>query len=262
MPRAGARDAGPWVHVFQFMSVQSHPRDQAVQGMFDRIAGRYDLLNRVISFKLDNWWRKQAIEILIHGEAPRIVDLGTGTGDMIFSAMKSAHGNARVVGLDFSLNMLQLAQSKRATQPESATATFVQGSALASPFKNASFDGAMSAFVLRNVSDLSVFFSEACRILKPGGKLVTLDMFPPQQNWFAPLYCLYFYRLVPWIGGLLAGDRSAYRYLSDSVRRFHPPEVISDRIRQAGFAQVTLRKFLNGAVCMHIAEKAGANQAR
>lgn len=240
------------------MSVESHPRDQAVQGMFDRIAGRYDLLNRVISFKLDNWWRKQAVELLIQGNSPRIVDLGTGTGDMILSAMKSARGNARIVGLDFSMNMLQLAQSKRAVQSSGATATFVQGSAMASPFKDASFDGAMSAFVLRNVSDLGLFFSEACRVLKPGGKLVTLDMFPPQKNWFAPFYCLYFYRLVPWIGGWLAGDRSAYRYLSDSVRRFHPPEAVSDTIRQAGFAQVSLRKFLNGAVCMHIAEKARA----
>ena len=238
-----------------FMSVQSHPRDQAVQGMFDRIAGRYDLLNRVISFKLDNWWRKQAIDNLIHGDAPRILDLGTGTGDMIFTALKSTKGQAQIIGLDFSLNMLQLAQAKRATQPDSSTATFVQGSAMASPFKSASFDGAMSAFVLRNVSDLGAFFSEACRVLKPGGRLVTLDMFPPQKNWFAPFYCLYFYCVVPWIGGLLAGDRSAYRYLSDSVRRFHPPEVISERIRKAGFPRVTLRKFLNGAVCMHIAEK-------
>ena len=97
---------------FQFMSVQSHPRDQAVQGMFDRIAGRYDLLNRVISFKLDNRWRKRAIETLVQGNTPLIVDLGTGTGDMVFSAMKSARGNARIVGLDFSLNMLQLAQSQ------------------------------------------------------------------------------------------------------------------------------------------------------
>ena len=238
------------------MSVESHPRDQAVQGMFDRIAGRYDLLNRVISFKLDNWWRKQAVELLIQGNSPRIVDLGSGTGDMILSAMRSARGNARIVGLDFSMNMLQLAQTKRAAQSSGATATFVQGSAMASPFKDASFDGAMSAFVLRNVSDLGLFFSEACRVLKPGGKLVTLDMFPPQKNWFAPFYCLYFYRLVPWIGGWLAGDRRAYRYLSDSVRRFHPPEAVSDTIRQAGFAQVSLRKFLNGAVCMHIAEKA------
>ncbi len=78
---------------------------------------------------------------------------------------------------------------------------------MASPFKNAAFDGAMSAFVLRNVSDLGGFFTEAYRVLKPGGKLVTLDMFPPRKNWFSPLYCVYFYRVVPWIGGLLAGDR-------------------------------------------------------
>jgi demethylmenaquinone methyltransferase / 2-methoxy-6-polyprenyl-1,4-benzoquinol methylase len=251
-------DAGMAILV-QFMAAQSHPRDQAVQGMFDRIAGRYDLLNRVISFKLDNWWRTQAIDILIRCQASRIVDLGTGTGDMVFNALKSTQGVPRLVGLDVSLNMLQLACAKRAAQPHGSTAAFVQGSAMASPFKNASFDGAMSAFVLRNVSDLELFFSEACRILKPGGKLITLDMFPPQKNWFAPLYCLYFYRLVPWIGGLLAGDRSAYRYLSESVRNFHSPEVISERIRRAGFAQVTLRKFLNGAVCMHIAEKTAVN---
>lgn len=239
------------------MSVQSHPRDQAVQGMFDRIAGRYDLLNRVISFKLDNWWRKQAIALVVQGDSPLIVDLGTGTGDMVFSAMQFAKGKARLIGLDFSMNMLQLAQTKRGVQATPASASFVQGSAMSSPFRSASFDGAMSAFVLRNVSDLGVFFSEAYRVLKPGGRLVTLDMFPPQKNWFAPFYCLYFYRLVPWIGGWLAGDRSAYRYLSDSVRRFHAPEVVSDMIRQAGFAEVTLRRYLNGAVCMHIAEKAG-----
>jgi demethylmenaquinone methyltransferase/2-methoxy-6-polyprenyl-1,4-benzoquinol methylase len=242
------------------MSVQSHPRDQAVKGMFDRIAGRYDLLNRIISFKLDNWWRKQAIDSAMQGHAPRIIDLGTGTGDMIFSAANSTKA-PRLVGLDFSLNMLQLAQSKR-REAESSSVNFIQGSAMASPFKNATFDGAMSAFVLRNVSDLELFFSEAHRVLKPGGRLVTLDMFPPQKNWFAPLYSCYFYRLVPWIGGLLAGDRSAYRYLSDSVRRFHSPEVVSEIIRKAGFTQVTARKFLNGAVCMHIADKSAVGPTR
>ncbi len=244
------------------MSVESHPRDKAIQGMFDRIAGRYDLLNRVISFNLDNRWRRQAIDILLQGTGQRIVDLGTGTGDMILSATKHAQGDARIVGLDVSMNMLLLAQSKRPSQRGNSATSFVQGSALATPFKSNSFDGAMSAFVLRNVSDLGLFFAEACRVLKPGGKLVTLDMFPPQRNWFEPLYRLYFYRLVPWIGGLLGGDRSAYRYLSNSVRRFDLPEVISEKIKQAGFAKVTLRKFLNGAVCMHIAEKATVGQSQ
>lgn len=248
------------------MSAPNPSRDRAVQGMFDRIAGRYDLLNRVISFKLDGWWRRQAIEVLLDRankpNIPWIADLGAGTGDMAFSAIKSADGKIRVVGLDFAFNMLRLAQRKSSQHPTGAAAHWVQGSAMICPFKSESFDGAMSAFVLRNLSDLGCFFAEARRVLKPGAKLVTLDMFPPKKNWFAPFYCLYFYRLVPWIGGLLAGDRHAYAYLSDSVRGFHAPEVVSDMIRHAGFAQVTLRKFLNGAVCMHIAEKAGASSNR
>lgn len=233
------------------MSVPNPARDQAVQGMFDRIAGRYDLLNRVISFKLDQRWRNRAIEILLNSAAPRLIDLGTGTGDMAFCASKKSQGKASVVGVDFSLKMLRLAQTKR----PGSTAQFVQGSAMASPFKDASFDGAMSAFVLRNVSDLQLFFNEACRVLKPGGKLVTLDMFPPRRNWFAPLYRGYFYILMPWIGGLLSGDRPAYKYLAESVRQFHPPEAVCEMIHKAGFTQVTLRKYLSGAVCMHIAEK-------
>ena len=122
------------------------------------------------------------------------------------------------------------------------------------PFKNTIFDGAMTAFVLRNVSDLSFFFAEAFRVLKPGGKFVSLDMFPPEQSWFATLYSIYFYRLMPWIGGLLRRIQ-AYQYLSDSVRQFHSPETVADIDLSAGFKQVAIRKFLSGAVCMHIAEK-------
>jgi nucleoside-diphosphate-sugar epimerase len=117
-----------------FMSVPSHPRDQAVQGMFDRIAGRYDLLNRIISFKLDNWWRKQAIDILITGKTPRIVDLGTGTGDMIFSAMKRTKGDVQIVGLDFSLNMLQLARKHNIKQFVFGSSSSVYGINTKVPF--------------------------------------------------------------------------------------------------------------------------------
>ena len=116
----------------------------------------------------------------------------------------------------------------------------------------------MTAFVLRNVSDLGLFFAEAFRVLRPGGKLVSLDMFPPSKGWFAALYSAYFYRVVPWIGGLLAHDRRAYKYLSDSVRQFHAPEVVAGMIQQAGFGRVTVRKFLRGAVCLHVGEKSDA----
>jgi demethylmenaquinone methyltransferase/2-methoxy-6-polyprenyl-1,4-benzoquinol methylase len=230
-------------------------RDDAVQRMFDRIAKRYDLLNRVISLRLDTWWRNQAIRVVLSGDDPIILDIGAGTGDLTFAAAKSAGGNGRIIGLDFSAQMLRLAQEKKNRAAHGDKAYFVLGSALLPPFHDGIFDGVMTAFVLRNVSDLSLFFSHAFRLLKPGGNFVSLDMFPPAGGWFSNLYGLYFYRLMPWLGGILAHDPKAYKYLSDSVRQFHSPDHIADMIRGSGFERIHVRRFLRGAVCMHIAVK-------
>jgi demethylmenaquinone methyltransferase / 2-methoxy-6-polyprenyl-1,4-benzoquinol methylase len=238
--------------------VSENPRDYAVQRMFDRIARRYDLLNRLISFRLDTWWRNQAIGIVMTRNHPLILDLGAGTGDLTFAAAKAAQGNGCFVGLDFSARMLALAQEKKTRGQHLDTTHFVLGSALVVPFHDAVFDGVMTGFVLRNVSDLALFFGNAFRLLKPGGKFVSLDMFPPAKGWFSVLYGLYFYRLVPWLSGLLADDRSAYKYLSESVRQFHSPERIADIMRDCGFEGVVIRRFLNGAVCMHVAEKSNS----
>lgn len=221
--------------------------------MFDRIAARYDLLNRVISFRLDRRWRHQAAQTLLAGGAKRILDIGTGTGDLALNA--AANGRSVAVGLDFSMEMLRLGARKSRQARLTDRVFFVNGSALSAPFKDTSFDGVMTAFVLRNVSDLRTFFDEAYRVLKPGGLMVSLDMFPPRRSWFSMLYSLYFYRIVPWIGGLLARDHRAYKYLSESVRQFHGPEQITEVIRKAGFGRVTIKSFLCGAVCMHIADK-------
>jgi demethylmenaquinone methyltransferase/2-methoxy-6-polyprenyl-1,4-benzoquinol methylase len=236
------------------MAAPENPRDRAVQHMFNRIARRYDLLNRVISFRLDTRWRKQAIQSISAPGHSFILDLGAGTGDLTFLAAQST-GGARIVGLDFSLEMLKLAQTKSRSMPHGEHTRFVLGSALAVPFRDAVFDGVMSAFVLRNVSDLALFFSQAFRVLRPGGKIVSLDMFPPSKGLFAKFYGLYFYRLMPWIGALLARDRDAYRYLSESVRTFHSPAMVAEILKQAGFAHITWRKFLCGSVCMHVAER-------
>jgi demethylmenaquinone methyltransferase/2-methoxy-6-polyprenyl-1,4-benzoquinol methylase len=237
------------------MSAIDNPRDRAVQSMFNRIAGRYDLLNRIISFRLDNRWRIEAIRTLPRAANCLILDLGAGTGDLTFAAAKIYRGNGRVIGLDFSLQMLRLAQKKRLRRRHGESTRFVLGSALLAPFKDNIFDGVMTAFVLRNVSDVTVFFADSFRVTKASGRFVSLDMFPPNKNWFAPFYNLYFYRLVPWIGALIAQDRSAYSYLSRSVRQFHSPETVAALIEAAGFQRVTIRKFLSGAVCMHTAEK-------
>jgi demethylmenaquinone methyltransferase/2-methoxy-6-polyprenyl-1,4-benzoquinol methylase len=231
------------------------PRDRAVQAMFDRIAGRYDFLNRVISLRLDSVWRTKAIKEVLKSEEPLLLDLGAGTGDLTFSAAKAVKGNGRIVGLDFSLPMLMLARSKQSSAKHGEKTHFIQGSALFPPFKDCVFDGVMTAFVLRNVSDLSLFFTHAFRVLKDGGRFVSLDMFPPSKTWFSAFYSLYFYRLVPWIGGLLAHDHSAYRYLAESVESFYSPQTVAELLEQAGFKPLSMRKFLNGAVCMHVAEK-------
>ena len=195
------------------------------------------------------------VKAVLNHPDPYILDIGTGTGDLMFDAVRRLNGKGKFVGLDFSLQMLRLAQAKRHNLLHRASAVFVMGSAMTVPFKNNTFDGAMSAFVLRNVSDLSLFFAEAFRTMKPGGKFVSLDMFPPSATWFSPLYSVYFHCFMPRIGALLARDHDAYQYLSDSVREFHPPEKVAQFIEQAGFEQVTIRKFLSGAVCMHIASK-------
>jgi demethylmenaquinone methyltransferase / 2-methoxy-6-polyprenyl-1,4-benzoquinol methylase len=150
---------------------------------------------------------------------------------------------------------LRLARAKRDRLSLGARADFVMGSAMNVPFKNATFDSAMSAFVLRNVSDLPRLFGEAHRVLKPRGRFVSLDMFPPSPSWFSALYSVYFHCVMPRMGAWLARDRAAYQYLSDSVRQFQPPGTIAALIAQAGFKEVRLRKFLRGAVCMLSAVK-------
>ena len=237
------------------MSAANASRDRTVQRMFDRIAGRYDLLNRVISFRMDSRWRRQVIREVMTRSAARVLDLGTGTGDLVFEASKASKGNGTFIGLDFSLQMLRLARTKRGKFSHAASTAFVSGSAMTVPFKNDFFDGVMTAFVLRNVSDLSLLFAEAHRVLKPGGKFVSLDMFPPSTTWFSALYSVYFHRVMPRVGALLARDRDAYQYLSDSVRRFHRPETVTNLIEQAGFERVVVRKFLSGAVCIHVGSK-------
>ena len=231
-------------------------REQFVQNIFDRIAPRYDLLNRIISLHLDTRWRNKLIRALdLKGSNGLVLDLGTGTGDLALAAAREMGAKGKIFGLDFSTEMIGLARQKKEKLPYGDKIVYVLGSALAAPFREAEFDAIVTAFVLRNVANRKLFFREAYRLLRPGGKIASLDMFPPHRAPFSFFYSLYFYRLVPWIGAALAHHRRAYQYLSDSVRGFDSPEAIAQLIQEAGFHAVKIQRFLLGAVCFHTAEK-------
>jgi demethylmenaquinone methyltransferase/2-methoxy-6-polyprenyl-1,4-benzoquinol methylase len=238
-------------------------RQRFIQTLFDRIARRYDLLNCVISLHLDTLWRKKAVKALdLKGGDRFVLDLGTGTGDLALTAAREMGEKGKVIGLDFSQEMLRIAQAKRLKAPYGDRTVYILGTALAPPFKAEAFDAIMTAFVLRNIPNLDLFFLQAHRLLRPGGRLVSLDMFPPSRSPFSLFYSFYFYRMVPWIGAGLAHDRCAYQYLSDSVRAFDPPETIAGVIQQAGFEKVKIQRFLGGAVCLHIGEKPATSTRR
>jgi demethylmenaquinone methyltransferase / 2-methoxy-6-polyprenyl-1,4-benzoquinol methylase len=231
-------------------------RELFVQRTFDQIARRYDLLNRVISFHLDTVWRRKAVsELALEGKESYVLDLGTGTGDLALTTAKFIGKKGKVFGLDLSHEMIRLAQSKKQKEGFERKIFYLIASALMPPFKANSFDGIVTAFVLRNVIDLKLFFQNAYDLLKPGGRVVSLDMFPPQKYPFSFFYSLYFYCLVPWIGAGLARNHDAYRYLADSVKRFCPPETVSQILEQTGFSGLRVRRYLGGAVCLHSAAK-------
>src|SRR3989304_4836923 len=153
------------------MSLSSNDKRQgSSRGMFGRLADQYDLLNRLISFHFDTFWRKKAVEALaLRRRDPVVLDLGSGTGDPSLTAAREIK-DGTIIGLDFSLRMLQLAQEKKRRLPYGRRTAFILGSALAPPFKDEVFDAVMTAFVLRNIPDLNLFFRQAYRLLRPGGR--------------------------------------------------------------------------------------------
>lgn len=221
-------------------------KEAHVRGMFDAIAPRYDLLNRVIAANLDQRWRKAAAREARGSGVGPYLDVGAGTGDLTLAMAREAP-HARVLGIDLSRAMLVLGRNKGIAA--------AQASGLALPVRDASVEAITNAFVLRNLADMGVFFREAHRALRPGGKLVSLEISRPRGRIFGPVYRLYFFRIVPRIGRALSGNARAYGYLADSVARVPEPEAIAAQMRDAGFARVEARPLMRGAVVLFVAEK-------
>lgn len=203
-----------------------------VQAMFDSIAERYDLLNRVLSMGVDRGWRVAAAKEVLENSPKDVLDIATGTGDFAIAIQKLAP-NAKVIGSDFAVKMLEIARTKAKAQ--NLEIPFEQGDALALPYADSSFDAVSCSFGFRNFADFKRGLEEFHRVLRVGGRCVILEFPPPPENLLGQVYTLYFKHILPRIGGLVSGRPEAYKYLPESVIAFPKPENLAKLMREVGF---------------------------
>jgi len=219
-----------------------------VRGMFDRIAGVYDLMNSAMTAGLHHQWRERAVDRASVGPGSDALDVCCGTGDLTLALRRRIGPDGRVVGCDFSEPMLEVARQK--SGEEGLAVEFGWADALDLPYGDASFDALTVGFGARNLADLENGLAEMARVLRPGGRLAILEITRPQREPLSTFYSLWFDRLVPVLGAV-AGDEDAYSYLPESVRSFPEPEEFAGMIDRAGFDQIRWLLLAGGIIAIH-----------
>lgn len=219
---------------------------QAVRAMFSGIAGKYDLLNHLLSANIDKRWRRRVrnrLEKVLNDKDSLVLDVACGTGDLAIELKQNAA--SLVIGTDFCRPMLEVAKEKAADIP------FVEGDALSLSFPDEMFDAVTIAFGLRNLSNFRDGLAELCRVLKKNGRVVVLEFSSPVVPGFRRLFRFYFSRILPRIGGFVSGERGAYEYLPDSVSKFPDQKELARMMEDAGFAKVEYRNLTGGIAAIH-----------
>ena len=222
--------------------------------MFSGIAGRYDLLNHVLSLNIDKRWRRfvrQKLQPVLDDPNARVLDVACGTGDLSIEIQSNA--KARVIGTDFCRPMLAVAAEKNGAN--SLSIPYVEGDAMNLGFASDRFDAVTIAFGLRNLSNFGDGLAELRRVLRPGGRLVILEFSSPVIPGFRQLFNFYFTRVLPRVGGAVSGSRGAYEYLPDSVSKFPDQKNLSSLMRKTGFDNVEYSNLTGGIAAIHTGTK-------
>jgi demethylmenaquinone methyltransferase/2-methoxy-6-polyprenyl-1,4-benzoquinol methylase len=221
--------------------------------MFDRIAGLYDRMNDVMTAGMHHRWRARAADLAQLPAGGTALDVATGTGDLALELARRAGPAGLVIGTDFSPRMLELARAKAAAQddPDLARLRFEAGNALELPYPDDQFDAATVGFGARNFATLEPGLREMARVVKPGGRVVVLEITTPTRPPLSHFFELWFDRLVPAVGRL-AGDAAAYAYLPSSVRRFPGPEELAALMWRSGMTEVSYRITAGGIIALHV----------
>jgi demethylmenaquinone methyltransferase/2-methoxy-6-polyprenyl-1,4-benzoquinol methylase len=217
-----------------------------VRTMFARVARRYDWVNRVLSVGQDVKWRRQVIDLAHLSPGGKLLDIGTGTGDLALEALRR-DSSLLAVGGDFTIEMMRQGHTRKGCE----RIQWVSTDALDLPFPTASFDAVTSGYLLRNVMDVMRVLAEQYRVLKPGGYAICLDTTPPPPDWWHWPIRFYLRVIIPLIGRLISGEADAYTYLPESTARFLRAEELADCMRHVGFQVVQFRRFMLGTMAIH-----------
>ena len=223
----------------------------AVRDMFAAIAPRYDAANRILTAGVDEAWRRRAVRELAAPADGEILDLCTGTGDLAFH-LASKGSEFKVTAVDFCEPMLVAARERAKKEDANHRVTFALADVMSLPFQDRSFDGATMGFSMRNVVDITATLREIRRVLRPGARFVNLDVSKAKNAFIKRAFDVYFYRLVPLIGGLVGGSPAAYRYLPQSLTNYPDARGLAARFRTAGFADVRVISLGFGAIAIHV----------
>jgi len=229
--------------------VDASPEPGKIQAMFDGIAGRYDLLNSLMTAGLHHRWRELGVLLAGVGPGDAALDVACGTGDFAFALRRAVGARGRVVGLDFSDEMLAVAREKSGRNQ--LWVDFVRGDLLHLPFADGEFDACTVGFGIRNVPDIERAFAEMGRVCRPGGRVVCLEITRPQIIGFREFFGLWFDAVIPVLGRLTAGDDFAYSYLPASVRRFPDPDTLRDIMGAAGLTNPRYEILAGGIIAIH-----------
>ena len=226
-------------------------KGRGIRDMFDKIAPRYDLLNRLLSLGIDQRWRRFAVGQLHIPKNGIVLDIATGTGDVALEVGRQTDETVKIVGSDFTQGMLVLGQEKIAASPCHNRIVLVNAPCEEMPHPDGVFDGITIAFGIRNVVDRQKGLCEMARVLKPGGRAVILEFATPRNRLFRAIYFFYFLKVLPWLGGLIS-QRSAYQYLPDSVLEFPDRDCFKEMMEKAGFVNVKVHDLTGGIAAVHV----------
>jgi demethylmenaquinone methyltransferase/2-methoxy-6-polyprenyl-1,4-benzoquinol methylase len=218
--------------------------------MFSRIASRYDLMNRLMTFGQDKRWRRIVIRNSHLPKHGRLLDTGTGTGDIAWEGLHR-DPSLRVIGADFTLEMMRVGQGN----PQRSEIRWIGADILQLPFADESFDAVTSGFLMRNVINVPNAFQEQVRVTRPGGWIVVLESSPPKRNILRPFIRFHLNTVIPLLGQLITGDKEAYQYLPDTTQAFQEPESLVQIMIDSGLEDVSFELFMFGTIAIHSGRK-------